>query len=191
MRKKKSFNQNAYKSQVIFMGVLISALTIFFQNCGKIQNSSIPQKDKVTVIGKIQTNEPVRVLGHLDPQDQGRGPILYWIHSNGRIEKSHYENPESTPEQADCSLSRSLLSQLNDSIENSQICFYEADIPEGMMCTLQFVYPYFLVSSDNILYEFGKLTSGCGDTFEMCGRERESFKALIESIALELDQACN
>lgn len=173
------------------MGILISALTIFFQNCSKIKQGALSNSgDKITVIGKIQTTEPVRVIGNYDPVDPGRGPVAYWIHANGQVDKGHLENPQA-PAPTVCTLNSHLLTQLNAALESSQICFYETQAPEGAVCTLQYVYPYFLVNSDDVLYEFGKLTSGCGDTFEMCGAARSTFKTLVESIATELDHACN
>lgn len=183
MRQSK-FNPQVMKTKIILFGIMLSALTILFQNCAKIQNTQ--NSAKATIVGKISTESAVQALGAFGDH----GPKLYYIHSNGRVDVGYYETTDFPIQANRCQLNSDQLAELSNYLQTESICFYESNAPAGSICTQQFIYPYFIVTSDGIKYEFGRISSGCSDTFELCGANRAPFKSFIQQISQELDQNC-
>lgn len=175
---------------MILFGILFSFATLSFQNCGQVKLSTPDgSSSNVTVIGKLSNSQAFAAIGHLDPRDPGHGPLLYDIQENGHVDVYFYEAPDQ-PVTGSCTLTADHLAQLTAYVARSSICYYEPTSAPGTICTMEYGYPYARVESEGITYKLGERTSGCSDTFELCGEDRYPFRAFLNTVIQDLDANC-
>ncbi len=193
-------SKSAYKSRVIFTGIVVAAVLIGFQNCGKTNTQVEPPSLQGTVEQKPST---ANLMGSdhitLLKTHNGFTTFRYDINLvNGLVNKTYFGlavDDKDYVEEVLC-LTDAKRQSLADVTNSSSVCLYKPT-RDDIECAMIYRPPYAFVYQTKVgvrniqpkEYALGENASACTEFYDICQETRADFLAVVQDVLSDIDSS--